>query len=191
MRDGTGLTPRTITAIILGSAVLVQLLFQLPLLRSLSLTLDDLLLTLLAPAEPQHPGVALVTIDEDSLEGAVCRSPIDRHLLAQLIEQLDTMGVRAIGLDLLLDQPTFAAADTHLARALRTARAPVVTITAQAGTAMTERQRAWHAEYLTGIRQGFANLSKDRLDATVRNQQPVDREGRPSFPAALAAAVGV
>jgi adenylate cyclase len=73
MREGTGLTLRTITAIILGAAVLAQLLFQLPLLRGLSLALDDLQLSLLAPAAPQHPGVALVTIEEDSLEVAVCR----------------------------------------------------------------------------------------------------------------------
>ncbi|MFL5336244.1 MAG: CHASE2 domain-containing protein [Geminicoccaceae bacterium] len=191
MGDGTGLKSRTITAIVLGAAVLVQLLLQLPPLRSLSLTLDDLLLTFLAPAEPQHPGLALVTIDEDSLEGAVCRSPLDRDLLAGLISRLDRLGVRAIGLDLLLDQPTLAAADAHLARALRAPHAPIVVITAQPGTAMTDRQRAWHGEYLAGLPKGFANLTKDRLDGTVRRQEPVDAEGGLSFPAALAAAVGV
>ena len=190
MREGTGLTLRTVTAIILGAAVLAQLLFQLPLLRGLSLALDDLQLALLAPAKPQHPGVALVTIEEDSLEGAVCRSPLDRNLLAGLIEQLDRIGVRAIGLDLLLDQPTFAAADARLAQVMHTTAAPVVVITAQAGTAMTDRQRAWHADYLAGVRQGFANLIKDRLDSTVRRQQPFDGDGHPSLPAALALAVG-
>lgn len=191
MRDGMGLTLRTMVLIVVGAALAPLLLFQLSLLRGFSLALDDLLLAVLAPEAPQHPGVALVTIDEDSLEGSVCRSPLDRNLVARLVQRLDGMGVRAIGLDLLLDQPTFAAADAHLARVLRTTRAPVVVITAQAGTTMTDRQRAWHADYLAGIRLGYANLTKDRIDATVRRQQPVDAEGRPSFPAALAAAVGV
>lgn len=190
MGDGRGLKARSIAAIVLGVAVLVQLLFQLSVLRSLTLTLDDLLLTILAPADPQHSGVALVTIDEDSIEGAACRSPLDRDLLAGLISRLDGMGVRAIGLDLLFDQPTLGAADAHLARALRATRAPIVVITAQPGTAMTDRQRAWHLEYLAGLSKGFANIIKDRLDSTVRRQQPVDVEGGLSFPAALAAAVG-
>src|SRR5689334_11582262 len=177
MRDGAGLSPLIAAAIVLGASVLALLLPWLPPFRALTLGLDALLLAALAPAEPQHPGVAIVAIDEDTLAAAACRSPIDRLLLAGLVDRLDTAGVRAIGLDVLLDQPTTPEADARLAQALRRARAPVVTITAQAGTAMDERQRAWHGAYLAGLATGFANLARDRVDGVVRRYRSASRAG--------------
>ena len=168
MRDGAGLSPLIAAAIILGASALALLLPWLPSFRALTLGLDDLLIAVLAPAEPQHRDIALVAIDEDTLAAAACRSPIDRFLLAGMVERLDAAGVRAIGLDVLLDQPTTPEADARLARVLRQARAPVVAITAQAGTVMGERQRAWHADYLAGVPTGIANLAKDRVDGVVR-----------------------
>src|SRR3954468_7887330 len=125
MRDGTGLPPLTAMMIMLGASAQALLLPWVPSSRALMLSLDDLLIAALTPAEPQHRGVALVAIDEGTLAAATCRSPIDRLLLAALVEQLDAAGVRAIGLDVLLDQPTTPEADGRLAQVLRQARAPV------------------------------------------------------------------
>ena len=190
MRDGAGLSPLIAALIILGASALALLLPWMPSFRALTLGLDDLLIAALAPAEPQHGDIALVAIDEATLAAAACRSPIDRLLLAGLVERLDAVGVRAIGLDVLLDQPTTPEADARLERALRQARAPVVAITAQAGTVMSERQRAWHADYLAGVPTGVANLAKDRVDGVVRRYRPAGRDGLPSFPSALAVAAG-
>ena len=190
MRDGAGLSPLIAALIILGASALALLLPWMPSFRALTLGLDDLLIAALAPAEPQHGDIALVAIDEATLAAAACRSPIDRLLLAGLVERLDAAGVRAIGLDVLLDQPTTPEADARLERALRQARAPVVAITAQAGTVMSERQRAWHADYLAGVPTGVANLAKDRVDGVVRRYRPAGRDGLPSFPSALAVAAG-
>src|SRR5689334_9844165 len=190
MRDGAGLSPLIAAAIVLGASVLALLLPWMPSFRALMLGLDDLLIAALAPAEPQHGDIALVAIDEATLAAAACRSPIDRLLLAGLVERLDAAGVRASGLDVLLDQPTTPEADARLERALRQARAPVVAITAQAGTVMSERQRAWHAGYLSGVPTAAANLAKDRVDGVVRRYRPAGQDGLPSFPSALAVAAG-
>ena len=117
MRDGAGSSPLVAVAIVLGASALALLLPRLPSSRTLMLGLDDLLVAFLAPAEPQHRGVAVVAIDEDTLAAAACRSPIDRFLLAGIVERLASAGVRAIGLDVLLDQPTNPEADARLGAA--------------------------------------------------------------------------
>src|SRR4051794_41719288 len=105
MRDGTGLPPLTAMMIMLGASALALFLPWVPSSRALMLGLDDLLIAALTPAEPQHHDVALVAIDEGTLAAAACRSPIDRLLLAGLVERLDAAGVGVIVLELLLDQP--------------------------------------------------------------------------------------
>ena len=45
-----------------------------------------------------------------------CRSPVDRAFLADLIERLRAAKVRAIGIDILFDQPTIPQNDERLRR---------------------------------------------------------------------------
>lgn len=68
---------------------------------------EDLLNGFLAPPEPQHDSIAIVAITDDSLAEHVCLAPIDRDFLADLVTRLRAAGVRAIGLDILLDRPTW------------------------------------------------------------------------------------
>ena len=61
---------------------------------------------LLAPVRPPHPRIVLIGIGDGTLDAFPYRSPVDRGFLAGLVEALAGAGVAAIGLDLLLDQPT-------------------------------------------------------------------------------------
>lgn len=54
----------------------------------------------------QHPDIALVTIDDATMQPYPYRSPVDRGLLANLVGELDKAGARAIGLDFLFLKPT-------------------------------------------------------------------------------------
>ena len=101
---------RMVLAIILGiAAASFGLPLVLPPLRLADETFSDLLIGHFSPPEPQHRGIAMVAIGEDSFVALACRSPVDRAFLADLIERLRAAKVRAIGIDILFDQPTIPA----------------------------------------------------------------------------------
>lgn len=187
-----GLSPSWITgAIILAIAAASFLLVRtVPPLRLADESFGDLLIGHFAPAEPQHAGIAMVALGEDSFAALACRSPVDRGFLADLVGRLKAAGVRAIGIDILFDQPTLPELDESLRRRLSEPGVPVVAISALEQTALTERQQAFLGTFLSGIPHGYANLAKDRLDGSVRWHVPAAEDGTPSFPARLALALG-
>lgn len=179
-------------AIVLGSTLLALAAARLvPPLRTADESLADRLIATAAPTEPQHPAIALVLFGEDSFAGLACRSPVDRGMLADIIGVLEAAHVRAIGIDVLFDQPTLPALDERLRRAMLGASVPVVAITALDQTPLTERQRRFLGEFTDGLPRGHANLAKDRLDAAVRWHVPFGGDGTPSLPVQLARLGGV
>lgn len=72
---------------------------------------------------PQDYRVVMVVYDDETLLNARKRSPLDRGLLADALRNLDTMGARAIGIDILFDQPQDE--DAELIAALRSMKTPV------------------------------------------------------------------
>jgi CHASE2 domain-containing sensor protein len=77
-------------------------------------------------ADHARDDIAIVLIDEKSLEGYNYISPIDRGLIAELVKAVDASAPKAIGLDLIFDRRTETQKDDALAEALRAARAPVI-----------------------------------------------------------------
>jgi CHASE2 domain-containing sensor protein len=144
---------------------------------------------------PQHPSasdVVVVGITEETLSAFPYRSPIDRAFLASLIDMLARSGVVAIGLDVVLDRPTEPAKDAALHRALTRTDIPVVAISIAPDTTMPADRRRFLDRFLDGVRTGDANLARDRFDDTVREHVPRHSStGQLSFPAAIAAALGV
>ncbi|WP_118856798.1 adenylate/guanylate cyclase domain-containing protein [Sphingomonas mesophila] len=61
--------------------------------------------TLLNRTVPQDKRVLLVTFTPDTQFNTRERSPLDRTTLARALTSLDAMGARAIGIDILIDQP--------------------------------------------------------------------------------------
>jgi adenylate cyclase len=144
-----------------------------------------------APARPQSQDIVIVAVTDDTLALFPYRSPIDRVFLAQTIEALERAGVRAIGLDILLDQPTEAEKDAALSAVLDRASVPVVLITAGAETPLTAAQRSYLDAFLAGRLTGFANLARERFDDVIREHVPIDPvTRRPSLPVAIAVALG-
>ncbi|MBY8974842.1 CHASE2 domain-containing protein [Rhodobacteraceae bacterium NNCM2] len=132
---------------------------------------DRIRIALSSPAEGQDTRISLVMIDEATMATLPYRSPVDRGFLASLVDVLHASGARAIGLDILLDQPTEAAKDQRLAEAIRAFPGPVVIAWADARAGMTEAQIAWLDSFLalSGAVPGFANLTTDP-DGLVRRQ---------------------
>ncbi len=71
----------------------------------------------------QDERVVMVVYNDQTLAQVRKRSPLDRGLLAKALTNLDTMGAKAIGLDILFDQPQDE--DDELVAALRAMKTPV------------------------------------------------------------------
>jgi class 3 adenylate cyclase len=146
----------------------------------------------LGPLRPPDPDVVIIGITEQTLAPFPYRSPIDRAFLGGLIDALIHKGVRAVGLDVVLDRPTEAAKDDALRRALTRSEIPLVAISIAPDTTMPEDRRRFLDAFLKGVRTGDANLARDRFDDVIREHVPQHpATGLPSFPAAIAASLGV
>ena len=161
--------------------------------RALENIVEDIRLTYLQPAEPQSSDIVIIAIDEEALALLPYRSPIDRDFIADVIDTLAEAGVTAIGLDILIDQPTEPAKDARLRSTLHKSPVPVVVATSHEESTFTPAQRRFHEEFLTGVRTGYANLNTERVDGTVREFQPEsvqNGERMLSLPALLAEIAG-
>jgi adenylate cyclase len=145
----------------------------------------------IAPATTDEPTVVIAGISEDTLDRFPYRSPIDRAFLVRAIDQLAASGARAIGVDVVVDRPTEPEKDAALHRAVTRAVPPVVLISVAADTSMSADRRQFLADFLNGVRSGYANLARDRFDDVVRDHNPADpAAGTRSFPAAIVRALG-
>jgi adenylate cyclase len=154
----------------------------------------DLRVATLTPPQPQSEQIVIVTITDETLAALPYRSPLDRRLLSDLLRTLEDKGVRAIGIDLLLDQPSEPEKDIELQETLRTLSVPVVAAWAETSDGLTEHQVAFMASYLDGVRVGIPVISMDRIDGTVRSiVLRRHHEGRSElgFTAAMADLLGI
>ncbi|MGD1922722.1 MAG: CHASE2 domain-containing protein [Paracoccaceae bacterium] len=122
------------------------------------------------PSREQDMRISLIAIDEATMATLPYRSPVDRGVVAQIIELLGAAGAKAVGIDILLDQPTELEKDARLAAAISALEIPVVIAWADARAGMTESQSAWLTQFLdaSGAIPGFANLQQDQ-DGVVRH----------------------
>jgi len=117
----------------------------------------------------QHPHVAVVGITDQTLDAYKIRLPIDRQLVARLVEAVDAAGAKVIGLDFLFYRTVVADNEDMLIDAIRRARAKVVLAAADErlglSQAQIDRQKAFFASI--GRPAGYANLATER-DWVVR-----------------------
>lgn len=131
--------------------------------------LADFRLSMLAQPLDQPSGqIVVVTVTEDTLKLFPYRSPLDRAFLAALLGQLQAKGAKAIGIDLLFDQPTEPDKDAMLAAGLASAQVPVLVAFARQMDGLTDDQVSWLADFVPPANRALANLGKDPLDGTAR-----------------------
>ena len=150
---------------------------------------SDLFAVFTTPPEPQNQDVVVLTLTEDTLAQFPYRSPVDRAFLADLIRTVDKAGARAIGFDVLFDQPTEPDKDAALAAAFAQARLPIVAAQAGGGAGLTPAQTSFLAGFTRAVHPGLANLLKDDRDGTVRETLPPEN-GVFCLPCAEAEALG-
>lgn len=181
------------------TATLTVIASQTALLKSMEHWTSDWRGALLADRAPtQHGRVAVILIDDDTMHGYAYRSPVDRSLLARLVETLDAAGARVIALDFLFDQPTEPDKDRQLIAAVRKAADKVVMGIADARIPLRAERREYMDKFVreAGAATGFVNLRYE-IDNVVRGEaDPMpNATGKASttdsFAAAIARKVGV
>lgn len=118
-----------------------------------------------APMVEQDDRIVLVVYDDQTLIRARKRSPLDRGVLAAALRTLDTMGAKAIGIDILFDQPQDE--DEALIAALRDMQTPTAVAYANVATNESDlvyEQQMFLEEFLSQIEGTRSRAASIRLD---------------------------
>jgi len=184
-----------------GTAIaLVSTVFTLVVIANVSLAqlaenhLSDVQVAMLSLPRPQSETIAVVLIDDKTLAQYPYRSPLDRSLISDLLVELESRSVRAIGVNVLFDRPTEPYKDQRLYDQLRNAAVPVVLARVSASAGFSAEQVRFSNEFLGNLRTGLSLIYRDPVDHTVRSSLLRQVQGRTvglGFAATLAAAVGV
>jgi len=132
----------------------------------------DLRIATYAPPEPQHPGIVIAAITEETLELFPYRSPVDRGFLAALVKLVAERGARAVLIDILFDQGSESEKDIAFHQALAESPIPVVISYGGADSGLTERQLAFQDAFVAPAWRAWANTVEDSVDGTVRSIYP-------------------
>lgn len=162
--------------LILGLAI-ARFSWQLPLIADAERALYDIRLMLTVPYVEQDDRILLVTYTDDTLINTQVRSPLDRRILADALANLDAMGAKAIGIDVIIDQPT--PNDAVLIDAFRRMRTPTFLAFTSADTNsrfIQPRQEAFLRGFQAQIRTSRVQPMSIELDTDqdrVVRQWPV------------------
>lgn len=133
-------------------------------------------------AVPQDDRVAIVVYNDQTLIAARKRSPLDRGILIAALRNLDTMGAKAIGIDIAFDQPQDE--DAELVATLRAMETP--TFIAYLTTETNEEniifeQEQYLKEFAAALEGSKAGIASVRLvnDEGVVRRWPGILEGEP------------
>ncbi|HET8613051.1 MAG TPA: CHASE2 domain-containing protein, partial [Sphingomonas sp.] len=112
-----------VTAVLLGAALLAaRWSWHAPLSLDAERAMYDVRELLTAPRVDQDQRILMIVYTDDTLERTGRRSPLDRALLGRALTRIDRLGAKAIGIDILIDQPE--PEDPVLIRAMRGMRTP-------------------------------------------------------------------
>lgn len=131
--------------------------------------LYDLRETYLAPKVDQDPRIAKVVYNDDTLIETRKRSPLDRSILARALTSIDSMGARAIGIDILIDQPQDE--DAQLTAALRAMKTPTFIAYANNET-NTDNIKQRQQEFLDGFVKSLSGTNVH--PASIRVETDID-----------------
>lgn len=109
--------------LLLVAVLIARYSWHIPVTGAAERALYDLRAFISAPRVDQDQRIQIVSYDDQTLIAVRKRSPLDRGLLAKALRQLDTMGAKAIGIDMLFDQPQDE--DDELVATLRAMKTPV------------------------------------------------------------------
>ena len=142
-------------AALLLSLVIARATWHLPLFIDAEHALYDARVVATTPQVHQDPRILIVPYTDETLITTGKRSPLDRAVLARALARLDKMGAKAIGIDILIDQPQ--PEDAQLITAFKAMQTPTYLAYASAAAAsdkMLYRQQQFLEEFQKKIAGG-------------------------------------
>ena len=138
-----------------------------PLTNDAERALYDTRAYLAADLVEQDERIVLVVFDDQALINLEKRSPLPRDAIAEALRNLDGMGAKAIGIDILFDQPQ--AEDIDLVETLRAMETPTSVAYATLATNEADivyQQQEFLNEFMAAIEEGDTNVRRAsiRLD---------------------------
>lgn len=136
-----------------------------PLTNDAEVALYDMRAWLAADLVEQDERIVLVVYDDQALINLEKRSPLPRDALAEALRNLDTMGAKAIGIDILFDQPQ--AEDQELVDALRSMQTPTSVAYANVATNANDigyEQQLYLEEFMATLGGSNSKPASIRLD---------------------------
>jgi adenylate cyclase len=95
----------TTLVFLLVAMLVARMSWQLPLAGDAERALYDSRVSLTAQHVEQDPRIVMITYTDETVFNTGIRSPLDRTLLANALANIDAMGAKAIGIDILYDSP--------------------------------------------------------------------------------------
>ena len=136
-----------------------------PLTNAAERALYDMRAFLMADLVEQDDRIVLVVYDDQALINLEQRSPLPRDALAEALRNLDTMGAKAIGIDILFDQPQ--PDDAELIETLRSMQTPVAVGYANVATNAADivyEQQQFLEQFMAELEGTNARPASIRLD---------------------------
>jgi adenylate cyclase len=149
--------------------------WEIPLAKDAERGLYDLRLLETAERVDQDDRIVLVVYTDETLEALAKRSPLDRKMLAEALQKLDAMNPKAIGIDILIDQPQ--AEDPILIDAFRAMKTPTYLAFASNAT-NPDYMKVWQEEFLRSflgqlkpgpVKPASIMLEPDLEDGVIRS----------------------
>ena len=112
----------TLAALMLAT-LFARFSWSLPLATDAERALYDTRLLITSPRVEEDQRIVMIVYDEETLALTGRRSPLDRAILAKALRNLDKMGAKGIGIDILIDQAQ--PEDDELIAAMRSMKTPV------------------------------------------------------------------
>ncbi|ALH79484.1 adenylate/guanylate cyclase domain-containing protein [Sphingopyxis macrogoltabida] len=158
---------------LLAAVLIARSSWQMPLINAAERALYDARATAMAPHVGQDKRIVMITYNDETLFNTGIRSPLDRTLLANALGNLDQMGAKAIGIDILFDSPR--PDDDLLKTQLRAMKTPTwlayVEQESNPNTIFYEQQKfleAWHADVRTAKTRPTSVLFRTDDDSVIR-----------------------
>jgi len=159
--------------------------WEIPLVRDAERALYDIRAAYFAPLADQDDRIIMVVYTDETIRQTGQRSPVDRTVLAQALNNIDAMGAKSIGIDILFDQPQDD--DPLLLDALNNMQTPTHIAYASVDTnaeAIYFEQQQFLEGYLRVATRGNSAATSIRLetdnDGVVR-RWPTQPPGLPTF----------
>ena len=152
--------------------------------------LYDLRASYLAPQVDQDARIVKIVYNDDTLIDTKKRSPLDRAILASALANIDTMEAKAIGIDILFDQPQDE--DAQLQSALAAMQTPTFLAYATSKTNQNnikQRQQDFLDSFVGSLKSTKTQPSSIRVEADVDNVVRSWPRIQPDLPPILARAM--